>query len=88
MNQDGILLVILLVVALAGVYILFFWIPPEYRVCHWTNDENEDYNTWHGECGWEWDLDDGTPKENGIIFCPSCGRPLVQVIQSIEGGGE
>jgi len=85
MSPDGVLLVIVLIMTLTGVYIMFFWIPPEYRVCRWTTDDNADYNTWHGECGCEWDLDDGIPEENGMKYCPDCGRRLVQVIsQSLE----
>lgn len=43
-------------------------------VCHWRYDEYHDkYDT---ECGEAWQLMDGTPEENGMRFCPHCGRPL------------
>ena len=28
------------------------------------------------ECGCEWSLDDGTPEENGMRYCPSCGAKM------------
>lgn len=28
------------------------------------------------ECGCEWCLNDGTPEENGMKFCPSCGAKM------------
>lgn len=28
------------------------------------------------ECGCEWCLNDGTPKENGMNYCPHCGAKM------------
>lgn len=28
------------------------------------------------ECGCEWCLNDGTPEENGMKFCPRCGAKM------------
>ena len=28
------------------------------------------------ECGAEWNLDAGTPDENGMIYCPHCGARM------------
>ena len=28
------------------------------------------------ECGCEWCLNDGTPEENGMKFCPNCGAQM------------
>ena len=28
------------------------------------------------ECGCEWCLNDGTPEENGMKFCPNCGAKM------------
>jgi rubrerythrin len=46
--------------------------------CEWTQ-EDEDSNTWEcNKCGLLWPLNDGTPQENDINFCPNCGRSLTQ----------
>ena len=47
--------------------------------------ENEEcawkYNEWHvcwdTSCGNEWCLDDEDIEDNGLHFCPSCGRRIV-----------
>jgi hypothetical protein len=44
-------------------------------VCVW-QDDVEGY--WAGNCGIHWCLEEGTPKENGMNFCPRCGKRLVQ----------
>lgn len=33
--------------------------------------------SWHTGCGQEWMLNDGTPEQNGMHFCHSCGKALV-----------
>lgn len=43
--------------------------------CVWQEDV-EGY--WAGNCGIHWCLEDGTPKENGMNFCPRCGKRLEQ----------
>ncbi len=45
--------------------------------CEWHLDE-EEANAWESECGLVWCLDEGTPKENEMAFCPKCGRHLTQ----------
>jgi hypothetical protein len=34
---------------------------------------------WSTSCGQEFVMIEGTPKENGYNFCPSCGKPLVEL---------
>ncbi len=46
-------------------------------VCVWKLDEPE-YNQWIGECGGSWWFDGDNPTESGMIYCPHCGKPLVQ----------
>ena len=41
--------------------------------CHW--HETEYY--WLSECGLEWVLEDAAPAANGMIYCPKCGRKLI-----------
>lgn len=61
---------------------------PHPYTCTWKTVD-EDNNVWGGECGSDWMLDEGTPEENDMKFCPNCGRPLVQVIRSLgEEEGE
>jgi hypothetical protein len=31
---------------------------------------------WRGSCGIPWWMETGTPEENGMNFCPNCGRRL------------
>ncbi len=33
--------------------------------------------SWRTSCGEEWMLNDGTPEQNGMRFCHSCGKTLV-----------
>ena len=33
--------------------------------------------SWHTACGQQWMLNDGTPEQNGMRFCHSCGNALV-----------
>jgi len=45
--------------------------------CIWTHSEYDDEH-WETSCGQEFMIIDGTPKDNGYNFCPSCGKPLVE----------
>jgi hypothetical protein len=51
--------------------------------CTWTYSANtvgdwlED-NYWSTSCGQKFVILEGSPKENGYNFCPSCGKPLVE----------
>jgi hypothetical protein len=33
---------------------------------------------WRGSCGIPWWMETGTPEENGMNFCPRCGKRLEQ----------
>lgn len=44
-------------------------------VCEWRSDDD---GVWHSSCGIAWTLEADGPEENGMNFCPRCGRPLVQ----------
>ncbi len=43
--------------------------------CLWTEDTE---GGWTFSCGLRWWLDEGTPKQNGMNFCPRCGKRLKQ----------
>lgn len=47
---------------------------PEKEICAWSRDEDGNDDT---ECGQTWSLNDGTPTDNGMKFCPYCGRQIV-----------
>ena len=49
-------------------------------VCVWAFDV---LGAWSGTCGIWWSCEFETPKENGMNFCPRCGRRLKQ-----KGGGK
>ena len=41
-------------------------------ICHWTLDVDTcSYDT---ECGEKWQFLEGTPQENGVVFCHKCGK--------------
>jgi hypothetical protein len=40
--------------------------------CTWTRDDH-DSDIWLTGCGEAWCLNEGTPKENRIKYCPFCG---------------
>lgn len=48
-------------------------IPDRSGVCRWSQDFDGINNT---ACGNAWVLDDGTPPENGMKYCPYCGKAL------------
>lgn len=39
--------------------------------CQWEED-----GTWATSCGSYFDIACGTPSDNGMAFCPYCGRPI------------
>lgn len=46
--------------------------------CVWERADNEYEAVWKGLCGAEFILIEGTPAENGMKYCPSCGCKLIQ----------
>ncbi len=42
--------------------------------CTWTFSNYDDH--WSGTCGVEWIFPDGGPEENGVKFCPKCGKSV------------
>jgi hypothetical protein len=45
--------------------------------CRWVVADDE-WSHWVGTCGVAWSLDEGTPVDHGMRFCPRCGGELVQ----------
>ena len=47
-----------------------------------TTYEGDKWGNWScAKCGQVWELNEGTPSENRMDYCPRCGRRIV-------GGGE
>ncbi len=46
--------------------------------CTWTVVDPWEGDTWKSSCGQEWCFNEGSPKENQMNFCHSCGRSLVE----------
>ena len=46
-------------------------------VCIWMEDGDGGYST---SCGKAFIINDGTPEENGMNYCPFCGKPLMQEV--------
>lgn len=42
--------------------------------CTWSFSSYDDH--WSGTCGAEWVFNDGGPEENGVKFCPKCGKSV------------
>lgn len=51
--------------------------------CEWVQEEFESGH-WSGSCGIEWVIIADTPKDNGMKFCPKCGKPLKQFEKELE----
>ena len=45
------------------------------RVCGW-RQMDDDTDAWEGDCGIVWQLLDGTPAENRMVYRPRCGGTL------------
>ena len=43
--------------------------------CNWTYSESTGH--WQGDCGIAFAVEAGSPAENGMAYCPKCGRKLV-----------
>lgn len=52
--------------------------------CTWTFSNYDDH--WSGTCGAEWVFNDGGPEENGVKFCPKCGKSVA--VSATEGTEE
>lgn len=45
----------------------------------------EDYNVWNcSKCKCDWCLEEGTPKDNNMNYCPECGAIIKEIIEIKE----
>jgi hypothetical protein len=42
--------------------------------CTWHCEE--DINNWHSDCGYQFQFTEDGPEENGVKFCPKCGKSV------------
>ncbi len=52
------------------------------KFCLWTFDEDTD--SWDTSCGEKWCFFDGSPEENGVIFCHHCGMQVALKVEIPE----
>lgn len=52
------------------------WNLPGGKVCIWKQMEEIYDDHWEASCGGAFQFMDGGPGENGVRFCPYCGRVL------------
>lgn len=52
-------------------------------VCEWTLMD-EEFNAYDTSCGNPWCLEEGTPEDNKMIYCPACGRKIKVVKEKIR----
>jgi hypothetical protein len=53
--------------------------------CIWSESNNYDDDYWDSGCGNAFTFIDGTPEENGMKFCPYCGKVVEIVRRESEG---
>jgi hypothetical protein len=45
----------------------------------------EDYNVWHcSKCKCDWCIEEGTPIDNNMNYCPECGARIREIIELEE----
>lgn len=47
------------------------------NTCDWYYSQFDYY--WVTECENAWEIIEGNPKENGMNFCPFCGKELIHI---------
>lgn len=52
--------------------------------CTWHCEE--DINNWHSDCGYQFQFMEDGPEENGVKFCPKCGKSVA--VSATEGTEE
>ena len=49
------------------------------QYCHWLQQDEENSEVWLACDDKLFCLNSGTPSENGMLFCPYCGKNLVEI---------
>ena len=57
----------------------------ENKTCTWKLDASPYAEIWEADCGLTWSLEEGGPEENGMNYCPKCGKKLVAVYPASDG---
>ena len=54
------------------------------KTCIWTLDM-DDWNAWKPSCGSDlFVLNEGTPAENKMKFCPYCAKPIEAPVENVD----
>ena len=55
------------------------WAMRQASTCTWYMDETmfNETDTWLGTCDLAWIFPEGGPIQNGVNYCPNCGRKIV-----------
>lgn len=48
------------------------------NICKWHRID-ADYTIYDTDCGNAFEIIEGTPKDNDMLFCPYCGKKLKEV---------
>ena len=48
--------------------------------CNWFQDSEDQSDLYDTTCGNRYFIIDGTPTDNGFLFCCYCGKPLTQTL--------
>jgi len=48
------------------------------HTCEWGEEDGGLSEYWETQCGNAFVLNDGTPKQNDMNFCPYCGGKLIE----------
>lgn len=48
--------------------------------CTWTYDNDPDMPFWSAACGLAWCTEDGTLADNEVLYCPKCGKRVLEVV--------
>jgi len=46
--------------------------------CFWSPCDYPEETIWRSDCGCMFHIADGTPDDNGFLYCPHCGRRLIR----------
>ncbi len=52
------------------------------NACHWRTFKSIDgyFEPWEADCGFQFELNEGTPAENNMKYCCYCGGELIEAV--------
>lgn len=61
-------------------------LEPKPKQCTWKQDVDD--GSWDTDCGNKFCIENGTPSDNGMLFCCYCGAKLVTPNVDVTGAGK